>query len=979
MKGMKTVKNAVKKALCLLLSLALLLSSAFLCRKAHAEILEPNYYKVLSEVTVDMVKSGGTTVKPSEIILLNSNLKLLPEQESMNYGDEVILMPPESILTFDVNVEQAGGYHIMLDYFIPEASMRNLSIALTVNGEFQFYESRNIKLPAVWKDKTQEYDQDRYGNDIYPRPERVFKWQQAVLNNSIYSLSTPLVFNLKAGKNTITIENNQVEVMIGNISILPALKVPTYLEYKEMHKDKAVIKDAMQTIQGEAYTEKSESYIRGGKSNNYNLYPYDPGKKKINHLDANVWQEPGESVTYTFDVKEDGLYSIHFKYEQKDKKDFPVFKRIYIDGKIPFEEFNEYSFPFTRNSFRNETLKVNGEKVLLYLTRGNHTLTLESTASPYFETYENLIRVISMISDISLEIKKITGNKVDKNRDWNIEEYIPDIRQDLLESAYVLSSEYKKLSGIVGKENSSILSSLKVAVKRLQKYAEDPDDLVNNLDQFSQGSSSISQQIAYILPELLIQPMAIDCFYITGVDNEPPPPTVNFLSAFVEEIRKLVLSFLTKDENVQKIEKDKLNVWVNGSIPHIEVLREKTDSEFTKMTGIQVNISAMKDEQKLLLAVSAGSAPDVVLGASSYRPFDFALRGALYDLRQFEDFGQFIKDFPSEAFVPFVVDDGCYGIPETANFYVLYYRKDILEKLKLEVPETWEDTLKILPVLSRYGMNFNTLIANVGAMKHFGATVPFIQQFEGKIYSDDGSRVELDDPRTIEAFKLMTDLYTRYSLPESIANFYSNFRYGVTPIGMSDFNTYILLKNAAPEITEQWGIAPGIGVKNSEGKILRYQPVISTASIILKSSKMPEKGWEYIKWWMSTDTQVSYANDMQLRFGPEYIWNTANFKAFSQSTAFDEKDKKVILEQYAHIKEIPRNPAYFAVERELSNAWNKVVFSGMSPRTAIDQAIITSNREIAKKLKEFGYMDSQGNLIKPFEMATAEKIESWKE
>lgn len=71
----------------------------------------------------------------------------------------------------------------------------------------------------------------------------------------------------------------------------------------------------------------------------------------------------------------------------------------------------------------------------------------------------------------------------------------------------------------------------------------------------------------------------------------------------------------------------------------------------------------------------------------------------------------------------------------------------------------------------------------------------------------------MGDPATVEAFTLMTDLYTRYSLPVSIPNFYNNFKKGITPIGMSDISTYILLKNAAPEIKGQWGIAPSVGVR----------------------------------------------------------------------------------------------------------------------------------------------------------------------
>lgn len=974
------MKNAVKKVFGFTLSLAVAVSSLILPHTAYANIIEPNYHKVLSEAPVAMAQTGGTAIKPSEILLpADSKVKLLSAQESMGYGDQVLLLGPKSSVTLDVNVEQAGGYHLQLDYFIPKVSMQDLSMSISVNGKYQFYESRNVKLPAVWKDKTQEYAEDRYGNDVYPSPERIFRWESKILNHGIYSLSTPLVYNLQAGKNTITIENNQVEVLLGNIKILPGLEELTYSQYKEQYKDKPVVEDDMQVIQGEAYAEKSASYIRGGKSNDYNMTPYDPVKKKINQLAGETWEKPGEAVTYIFEVKQDGLYGIHIKYRQDMKKDSPVFKRISIDGQVPFAEFQAYPFPFTRSSVRNETLSVNKEKVLVYLTKGTHSLTLESTANPYFDTNENLQSVINMISDTALQIKLITGNKVDKNREWNIEEYIPTLKQDLVKSADLVESEYEKLTKIAGKKDIPLLANLKVAVNRLRSYAQKPDDLVNNLDQFSQGASSVSQQVALILPELLLQPMSIDCIYVTGNQNTLPSPQVNFFVALQEEVKKLFFSFTAQREVSQSTEEGVLNVWVNRSIAHIEVLREKIDNEFTPKTGIKVNISTMPDEQKLLLANSAGKAPDVVLGASSYRPFDFALRGALYDLRQFDDFGKFIKTYPSESFVPFVVNDSCYAIPETTNFNVLFYRKDILDTLKIKVPNTWDETLEILPVLSRFGMNFNTLIANVGGLKHFGATVPFIQQYEGQIYSADGSQVELGDPKTVEAFKLMTNLYTRYSLPENIANFYSNFRYGVTPIGMSDFVTYILLKNAAPEIAEQWGIAPSVGVKNAEGEILRYQPAVNTACIIMKSAKKPQDGWELIKWWMSTDTQVSYANDLQLRYGPEYIWNTANLEAFAQATAFDENDKQVILEQYAQMKEIPRNPAYFAVERELSNAWNKVVFDGISPRTAIDQAITTSNREIAKKLKEFGYMDAQGNLIKPFTMATAEKVDKWKE
>lgn len=952
--------------------------SFILASNTFALVVEPDYFDSALKTPLKLSGAGKIKIKPTaEMLSGKGKTRMLTSAESFGYGNSVAYLDSEASITFDIYSPVAGGYYIEMDYYIPEASMQELSISVKINGEYQFYESRNIKLRAAWKDSTKQYEKDKFGNDIYPKPERVYRWQKDVLNHGVYRLSKPLIFNLMQGKNTVTIANNNVKVAIGAITFIGSSDIPSYYEYMKTSNAQPA-EDFISIIQAEDYVEKSASFIRGNKNTNYNMYPYDPKRKLINMLDANAWEKPGESVTYEFEVPEDGLYNLAFKYIQDEKKDLPVFKRISIDGRVIFEELNEYAFPYTGSSPENEVIKVDGKPAMIFLSKGLHKLTIESTASPFFETYESLNAIIADIYDIAFRIKMISGNRIDKNRDWEIVEYIPDLPKRLSDSADILMREYKRLKNY-SKRNTDLIADLMVAAMELGEFAKDPDSLVNNLDQFSVGVGSISQRIATILPELLDQPMGIDCIYVYGNKAVLPSPSVAIFKAIAEEIKKFFISFFASNERNETTEKGKLNIWAQRPLPYIEIIRELVEGGFTKGTGIEVNISSMPDEQKLLLAVSAGRAPDIVMGATSYRPFDFALRGALQDLRQFNDFGKIIKFFHPETFVPFTIDDSCYALPETLNFNVLYYRKDILEKLNLEVPQTWDDVIKILPVLSRYGMDFNTLLANVGGFKHFGTTVPFIQQFNGKIYSEDGTKVELGDPRTIEAFKLMTNLYTRYSLPESVPNFYSNFRFGVTPIGMSDFNTYILLKNAAPEIMEQWDIAPGIGVKNEKNEILRYQPSVDSSCIMLKHAKMPHEAWEFMKWWMSTDVQVTFVRDLQLRFGPEYLYNSANLEAFKLSNAYNEDDLEVILMQFEHIKEIPRHPAYFSVERELSSAWNKVVFSGVPPRTALDQAIIMSNREITRKLKEFGYMDEQGVLIKPFRIATRETIESWKE
>ena len=63
----------------------------------------------------------------------------------------------------------------------------------------------------------------------------------------------------------------------------------------------------------------------------------------------------------------------------------------------------------------------------------------------------------------------------------------------------------------------------------------------------------------------------------------------------------------------------------------------------------------------MIPAIIAGTAPDVALGSSN---MDMAFRGALQDLRMFEDFDEVAQRFMKSAFVPFTFRGGVYALPE---------------------------------------------------------------------------------------------------------------------------------------------------------------------------------------------------------------------------------------------------------------------------------------------------------------------------
>ena len=140
---------------------------------------------------------------------------------------------------------------------------------------------------------------------------------------------------------------------------------------------------------------------------------------------------------------------------------------------------------------------------------------------------------------------------------------------------------------------------------------------------------------------------------------------------------------------------------------------------------------------------------------------------------------------------------------------------------------------------------------------------------------------------------------------------------------------------------------------------------------------MQEEAWQFLTWWMSEDTQTEFAYTLQSTLGNEYLWNSANTAAFERSP-WPTAHKKVLSEQMQWIYEAPRVPGSYMVERELSNAVNAVALEGQNLRAALDEAIKRINREVERKLEEFGRIKN-GALTAPFTVADIETVRGWLE
>jgi ABC-type glycerol-3-phosphate transport system substrate-binding protein len=194
------------------------------------------------------------------------------------------------------------------------------------------------------------------------------------------------------------------------------------------------------------------------------------------------------------------------------------------------------------------------------------------------------------------------------------------------------------------------------------------------------------------------------------------------------------------------------------------------------------------------------------------------------------------------------------------------------------------------------------------------------------------------------------------------------------PIGIAEYNMYNLLTNAAPEIANSWDIALIPGVEDENGEIKRYASGGAESCVIFNSTKEREEmAWEYLKWWTDKETQVQFGQTLQITYGDEYIWNTANIEAFAE-LPWKSEDKKVIMEQTEWMLEAPRILGTYMVERELSNSYNKVVVDGKDLRTTIDSSVKRINRETERKLMEFGYLSEDGTVLKEYSVPDIETV-----
>ncbi len=864
----------------------------------------------------------------------------------------------QSEVEWTVTIPESGLYNMSVLYYPIAGKSSSIERSLLINGEVPFEEAAFIQFDRIWGNKLDHIRRDNQGNDLRPQQIEIPQWREAVFKDTEGYYEEPFSFYFTAGQHSITLVSQREPMALKHIRLYQEEPILSYKEALKQYRDEGLkeMKDQLIEIQGEDAVRKSSPTLYAvAERTSPAVYPYSAKEIRVNTIGGYNWRVPGQWIEWDFEVPETGLYNISFKTQQNWARGIYSTRRLTIDGKVPFQEVKQAAFVF-KNSYRIDTLGGEDGAYLFKLEKGSHTLRLEATLGVFADIIREVEDSLLNLNSMYRKIVMITGTAPDPIRDYRVEKQIPNILSVFeAESARLkqIADQVTKLSGTSG-EQEALLKTMAV---QLDEMIERPETIPRRLTNYKINTGGMGTW----LQRAREIPLEIDSIYISSPGAKLPKKGMNFFAELWHEIASFMYSFVINYNEIGDMsdgtEEKSITVWIGSGRDQANTIKSMIDESFTPDTGIRVNLKLVQ-MNALLPATLADQGPDVAMQIGNDLPVNFGLRNAAADLTQFSDFHTVTDRFRESAMVPYTFEGQVYALPETQTFNMLFYRKDVLRDLGLDIPQTWDEVAKMLAVLNKNRMAFGMPLVNP-APAYPGENIPInsmyatiLMQNGGQFYRDDNKESDLDSRTGMESFKSWTEYYTDYKLEREF-DFPNRFRTGEMPVGIADYTTYNTLQVFAPEIRGMWGFVPVPGTLQEDGVLDRSVPSGGTGTIILEKAEDKDSSWAFLKWWTSEDTQVTFGREMEGLLGAAARYPTANIAALDK-LPWPVADYQNLKAQFEHVRGIPEVPGGYFTGRHLQNAFYKVVVNAQTePREAIMDYVQYIHDEIRSKRKEF--------------------------
>lgn len=889
------------------------------------------------------------------------------------------------------------------------------SLKFTKNWEYSYYD-KNKDGVADYEQGKHAFRQDKTGNDMRPEIEQKPVWRTYACSDAegFYADSFEIYF--EAGDHTISLTGVRENLVIGSIKLVPAEPLPSYEEYiSEMERLSGghVYGSTVKTIQAETPSAVSDTsvYAANDRSSPINQ-PSSASSQWYNVIGRESYSAMGQWASYDFTVDSDGFYAIASRYHQNLLEGMFVSRSVKLwssdgmyglaDGTptLPFAEANEARYEYD-SDWQTSYVGNGSYEYEFYFKAGvQYKIVFEVSLGQLAEIIEAVQSSLSTINACYLNILKLTGANPDEYRNYNFTQIMPGTVRNLLLESINLTKVSKQLEKICGEKGSHVATLDRVALL-LNRMGSDESEIASGLSELKTHIGTLGTWIN----SSKAQGLPTDYFQIQSIKKELPRAGANLWDSISFEVVSFFSSFVV-DYNSMGVSVDdgrepdaSIEVWLATGRDQSLIWRTLIDNQFSsneeRDTKIAVQLKLVAGGT-LLPSVLAGQGPDVYIGSASADAINYAIRSAVLPIQDLDPAGfaerlgydEYIEEtntyidydyydettdtvydrevstkdvyFNYANMVPLSLYGRTYGLPETTNFPMLFYRKDVLSEMGVDIDEmrTWDDILSITPTFQA-----NNMEIGIG---YAGAINIFIYQNGGSLwlYEDSdvynerwaGSQIGLGTNEALSAFKNLVRFYTDYSYSVTF-DAANRFRTGEMPMMLADYcATYNQLVVFASEISGMWEFTSLPGTlrtdKNGNEIIDRRSVASVTAVTMMEGCSDKASAWEFMKWQCGEDVQAQYGNEMVALVGPAAKYATANMQAL-KGLSWSTAEYRALVDQFEQLAAVPNYPGSYIIARYTNFAFLDAVNNGTDPVEALQGYITIINKELYRKREEF--------------------------
>jgi multiple sugar transport system substrate-binding protein len=324
--------------------------------------------------------------------------------------------------------------------------------------------------------------------------------------------------------------------------------------------------------------------------------------------------------------------------------------------------------------------------------------------------------------------------------------------------------------------------------------------------------------------------------------------------------------------------REKLIVWSPVALaPQVDRLLKDQFYAYAKQAGIKedeleyVEVGTGQLTPKLVAALEAGNPPDVTRAGSAL----VALYRAQGHLLEVTDIVEHMQQVPGGLFPvslqAAMYKEKAYGVPQSVSPWPLVTRLDILEAAKVEPPKTWDEFIEVCkklqkpPKLTGYGMCLglqNDTDNNV---------INMIWCYGGKLMEADDKTVALNSPGTIQAVKLIADMYNKHKIIPKGAISWDNqgnnkaYQSRQVIFVLNPSSIYAHLAESDKELHELTGMLPV-----PAGPAGAIEELTTAEWILFKHNPYPEVAKGLVQYYMEPENLRVVIEEGGGRWGPPY-------------------------------------------------------------------------------------------------------------